>query len=125
MVDSNLNSIKSDPRLHSKNFRLSDYKTILSGNALKMKKKLIKFNLNLTLIAEKKAQKRETKAIQNLNSVICITITMGILFIISGCIGLFWLEKVMMDDDYVFKSLSTDDKNDMYFQKGLTLMTSS
>ena len=31
----------------------------------------------------------------------------------------------MMDDDYVFKSLSTDDKNDMYFQKGLTFMTSS
>ena len=24
----------------------------------------------------------------------------------------------MMDDDYVFKSLSKDDKNDMYFQEG-------
>ena len=34
MVHSNFNSIKSDPRIHSRTFKLSNYKTILQGSSI-------------------------------------------------------------------------------------------
>ena len=64
-----------------------------------------------------------------------MTITLGILFIISGkrldqihtrssliflgSIGLFWLEKVIIDKSYVYESFSEEERNDMYFQSYL------
>ena len=36
-----------------------------------------------------------------------------------GSIGLFWLEKVIIDKDFVYESFSDEERNDMYFQSYL------
>ena len=62
MINSNLNSIKSDPRIHSKTFRLSDYKTILSGKALDKKiHTKFKFTWIIAVKSTKTGDKSDTK----------------------------------------------------------------
>ena len=35
----------------------------------------------------------------------------------SGSIGLFWLEKLIIDRSYVYDAFTDDERNNMYFQK--------